>query len=123
MGGKTRPPYPAEYRQQILELYAAGRSVIELSKEFGCSSQTIHNWIGRAGPLSKLPDGGTKVIRTHVQAREVAQATALNAQERADYERLRKEVRRLQTERDILAKATAWFAVKGEKTSTGSMNS
>jgi transposase len=38
--------------------------------------------------------------------------------------RLRRENRRLQQERDILAKATAWFAGKSEKTSTPpSMNS
>lgn len=83
-GGKTRTPYPAEYRQQILELYASGRSVTELSKEFGCSGQTLHNGIRQAGPLSKLPEGGAKVIRTHGQAREVAPATARNAQERAE---------------------------------------
>ena len=34
--------------------------------------------------------------------------------------RLRREVKRLQTERDILAKATAWFAGQSEKTSTPS---
>lgn len=32
--------------------------------------------------------------------------------------RLRRENRRLQQERDILAKATAWFAAKGDKTFT-----
>jgi transposase len=36
---------------------------------------------------------------------------------------LRRENRQLKQERDILAKATAWFAVKGDKTSIGSSNS
>ena len=46
---KSRPPYPAEFRQQIVELYRAGRSPKELSREFGCSAQTIVNWVGASG--------------------------------------------------------------------------
>jgi hypothetical protein len=30
MGGTTRPPYPAGFRQQIVELYASGRQVADL---------------------------------------------------------------------------------------------
>ena len=40
---KSRPPYPAEFRQQIVELFHAGKSPQELSREFGCSTQTIVN--------------------------------------------------------------------------------
>jgi transposase len=47
----------------------------------------------------------------------------LSSAEREELTRLRRQVRQLQTERDILAKATAWFAAKGEKTSGGSTNS
>lgn len=32
---KVRPPYPAEFRQQMVELVRAGRSPTELSREFG----------------------------------------------------------------------------------------
>lgn len=42
---KTRAPYPAEFRQQIIELAQAGRNPAELSREFGPSRQTIINWI------------------------------------------------------------------------------
>ena len=42
---KTRPPYPPEFRQQIVELARAGRTIAELSREFGCSEQTICKWI------------------------------------------------------------------------------
>jgi transposase-like protein len=48
---------------------------------------------------------------------------ALSEAERQELAHLRRENRQLRQERDILAKATAWFAVKGEKTSTGSTNS
>lgn len=50
---KTRPPYPAEFRQQIIELANAGRTPAELSREFGVSAQSIANWIGTAGRDAK----------------------------------------------------------------------
>ena len=68
MGGKTRPAYPAEYKQQIVERYASGRRIADLAKEFGCSEQSIATWVTRAGTLGALPDKGTGVRRTH-QAR------------------------------------------------------
>jgi transposase len=120
MGGKTKPPYPVQFREQILELYATGRSKAELAKEFGCAQETISNWVKRAARLSALPDRGTPVRRAHRQARELAQDTALSEAERAELEQLRKEVRRLQVERDILAKATAWFASEGTHGTKGS---
>ena len=105
MPRRTKPPYPAAFREQMIELVKAGRSPEELAREFGCTAQSIHNWLGRAslgsdGKPSKDPD--------------------LSSIEREELVRLRREVRRLQMERDILAKATAWFANKDEKTSTSS---
>ena len=47
-------------------------------------------------------------------------AAGLSSNEREELVKLRREVRRLQMERDILAKATAWFANKDEKMSTPS---
>jgi len=41
---KSRAPYPAEFRQQIVELVRAGRISEELAKEFEPTAQTIHNW-------------------------------------------------------------------------------
>ena len=45
---KSRPPYPEEFRQQILELVRAGRSPEELAQEFEPTAQTIRNWIKQA---------------------------------------------------------------------------
>jgi len=50
-------------------------------------------------------------------------SAALSAPEREELLRLRRQVRQLQMERDILAKATAWFAGRGEKTFTPSTSS
>ncbi len=106
--GKTRAPYPAAFRQQLIELVEAGRSPAELSREFGVTAQTIANWVGQAAIDKGKPLPGKEGLTTV---------------EREELSRLRRENRRLQTERDILAKATAWFAARGEKTSTPSSNS
>lgn len=105
---KTRPPYPAAFREQMIELVKAGRSPAELSREFGCSAQTISNWVGQEAIDRGKPLPGKD---------------GLSTAEREELVRLRRENRRLQMERDILAKATAWFAAKGEKTSTPSSSS
>ena len=123
MNGKTRPAYAPEFRQQIIELYASGRSPGGLAKEFGCSEASIHAWVKKAGTLRSLPDGGKAVKIVHRQAHQVQIALALSTEERDELLRLRKENRRLQTERDILAKATAWFAGTSVHTATPSSRS
>lgn len=76
------------------------------------SGQTITHWCGIAG----VARGGT--------ARGANASTpALSAPEREELIRLRRELRQVQMERDILAKATAWFAVRGDKTFTPASNS
>ena len=89
----------------MIELVRAGRSPDDLAREFGCTAQSIHNWLGRASYGS---DG------------KPSKEPGLSSIEREELVKLRREVRRLQMERDILAKATAWFADKDEKTSTPS---
>ena len=53
-----RPPYPAAFRQQMVELARAGRSVSELAREFGCNASSIHAWVKAAGGL----DGSGGVV-------------------------------------------------------------
>ena len=106
--GKTRPPYPAEFREQMVELVRSGRTPAELAREFGVTAQTIANWVGAAGGQA---------------SRSQATAGALTGSERGELARLRRQLRQVQMERDILAKATAWFAGKDAKTSIGSTNS
>ena len=100
---KTHPPYAPEFRQQIVELVKSGRSPAELAKEFGCHVTSISNWISRA---------------TVGSAREAP--AALSQAEREELIALRRKLRQVEMERDILAKATAWFAHNGDKTSTPS---
>jgi transposase len=107
-----KPPYPAEFRQQLVELVRAGRTPAELSREFGPSAQSIINWVA----------ADSAPILNSAKPRASA-APGLTSAERDELARLRRENRQLKMERDILAKATAWFAAKGDKTSTGSSSS
>ena len=46
---KTRPPYLAVFRQQMVELVRSGRTPGELAREFEPSAQAIRNWVAQAG--------------------------------------------------------------------------
>jgi transposase len=45
MRGKTRLPYPPEFREKIIELVRSGRTPAELAEDFEPSEQTIRNWV------------------------------------------------------------------------------
>jgi transposase len=45
---KSHPPYPAEFRRQMVELVCAGRDPKDLAREFEPSAQAIHNWVTEA---------------------------------------------------------------------------
>lgn len=89
---RTRKPYPAEFREQIIALAKAVRSIESLAREFEPCAATIHGWVKQAEIDGGLSDDG------------------LTSAERDELRRLRKENRQLRTKRDILSKAAAWFA-------------
>jgi transposase len=101
-----KQPYPQAFRDQMVELVRSGRKPSELSKEFGCHSTTILSWVRQAAGSSA--------------ATLVVSSAPLNLQEREELVELRRKYRQLQQERDILAKATAWFANNGAPTFTPS---
>ena len=96
--GKTHARYPAEFRRQRVELVRAGRTPEELSREFEPSAQAIRNWVRQADR-----DEGRR-------------ADGLTRLEQQELRRLRRENKQLRLEREILAKATAWFAREAEST-------
>ncbi|GJE04410.1 transposase [Methylobacterium isbiliense] len=104
----TRPPYPAEFRRQIVELVRAGRDPTDLAREFEPSAQAIRNWVAQAD---------------RSEGRREAKAEILTAAEREELIRLRREVRQLRLERDILSKAAAWFARETGAVPSGSSGS
>ena len=94
--GKTRPPYPPEFREQLVALVRAGRTPEALAGEFEPSAQTIRNWVAQAD----LDEG--------------RRADGLTTAEREELRKLRRENRTLREERAILKKAAAWFAQESE---------
>ena len=89
---RGRRPYPLEFRRRIVELVRAGRSPTELAREFEPSAESINAWVKQASRDEGRREDG------------------LTTQEREELRRLRRENRQLRLEREILAKATAWFA-------------
>ena len=95
------PEQSEEYREQIVELTRVGRSYSSLAREFEPSIQTIRKWVEQVDGKVRLED------------RDLA----------CRQRQLERENARLKEERDILAKATAWFAQETKPTvkrSTGS---
>lgn len=88
----TRKTYPPEYKRRLVELVRAGRSPEELAKEFEPSPNTIRNWV------------------TQADIDEGLQAEGLSTAERTELRQLRRKVKQLELEREILGKAAAWFA-------------
>ena len=112
---KYRTAYAPEFRQQLIDLVHAGRSANDVAKEFGLHATTVAKWV-RLSPSLGAP-AAAPLPKTN------APQGPLNAAERQELVELRRKLRQVQMERDILAKATAWFAGKSEKTSTASTGS
>ena len=102
---RTHPRYAPEYRQRIIELAQAGRSVSELARQFEPTVETIRAWVKQA----ELDEG----LRTD----------GLTTDEHAELNRLRRENRVLREEREILKKAAAWFAQETGTTPSRRSNS
>ncbi len=102
---RTRAPYPSEFRQQMVELVRSGRSPEELARRYEPSAQAIRNWIAQADR-----DEGRR-------------SDGLTSAEREELRRLKRENRQLRQEREILAKAAAWFARETGSIPSGSSSS
>ena len=102
MRRQYKPAYPIEFRQQMVELVASGKSSTQLSKEFGCHVTSILSWCRGAGVRYNSE-------RSCATA-PVSNNNPLSFNERQELIELRKKLKRVETERDILAKTTAWFA-------------
>jgi transposase len=76
----------------MIELVRSGRSPEQLAKEYEPTATTIRAWSEQADR-----DDGLRM-------------DGLTTSEREELSRLRREVRNLREEREILKKAAAWFA-------------
>jgi transposase len=91
--GKTRPPYAKEFRAEAVRLVReSGKSLAAIANDLGVSEPSLRAWRKQA----ELDSG--------------KRSDGLTTEEHAEVRRLRREVRILREERDILKKAAAFFA-------------
>ncbi len=91
---RTHRPYPPEFRAEAVRLArGSDKSIPALAADLGISSEALRHWLRRDDV-----DAGR------------GQPGDLTTDEREELRRLRREVRVLQQEREILKKAAAFFA-------------
>ena len=88
---KSHKPYPEEFKRRLVEMVRAGRSPDELAEKFEPTAQSIRNWVAQA-------------------ERDAGRRDGLTTEEREELRRLRREIKTLREEKEILKKAAAWFA-------------
>ena len=91
---RRRPRYTAEFKAEAVRLARVSTDTVpKIARDIGVSTWTLRHWLKAAGPTGAPP---------------------LTADEWSELKQLRREVRQLREERDILKKATAFFARHGE---------
>ena len=95
MGGKTRPPYPPEFRAEAVRLAKERGNITATAKDLGVSLETLRAWIRQA-----QVDAGDR--------------EGLTTEEREELRRLRRENRTLRMERaeDASALLREFFAAR-----------
>jgi transposase-like protein len=97
-----RRGYPAEFRQRVLDLVAAGRGVKEVAGDLGISDQTIYSW-------------------RHQDRIDQGLEAGLTSVERAELLSARRRIHELETELAIHRRATE--LLKGTNPKKGSRQS
>jgi len=91
---RERRSFNDEYKQQVLELIRAGdKSLSAICKDLDLTESTVRRW-----------------VKLDQEANGVMTQNSLSETDQQELKRLRSENKRLKTEREILKKATAFFA-------------
>ena len=94
MAHRRRPTYAPEFRAEAVKrVRNSDESLLAIARDLGISNTTLKAWVEASRPQPEV---------------------ALTVDERTELKRLRKEVRELRMEREILKKATAFFAKQSE---------
>ena len=91
--GQVRGKYTLEFKLEAVRLVKGGQSAAVTAKVLGIPNQTLDNWI-RLSNKGQLKGAGDKPV----------------SPEQMELARLRAQLARVTMERDILKKATAYFA-------------
>jgi len=90
--GQPRRVFAAEYKAEVVELCrSGGRSIGQVCRDLDLTETAVRRWVAQAEVDSGRREG-------------------LTTDERAELAQLRRENRVLREERDILKRATAFFA-------------
>jgi transposase-like protein len=90
MSGRNRRKFTLEFKAEAVALVeASGGNIAKVAKELGVYDSTLGNWVRQA---------------------RVEQVGAASVEERAEIRDLKRELDRVKRERDILAKAVAFFS-------------
>jgi transposase len=93
VGGRTHPPYAPEFRAEAVRLARQeGNTASGVARDLGVAVETLRLWVKQAD----IDEG--------------RRSDGLTTEEHGELARLRRRVRTLETERDILKKAAAFFA-------------
>ena len=94
MAQRRRPQYSPEFRAEAVKLVrTSSDSLSKIARDLGVTIGTLGRWVTATRPKPEVP---------------------LTDDERTELRRLRRENRELRMERDILKKATAFFAKHSE---------
>ena len=93
---KSRPPYPEEFRREAVQMVRVGRAIPDVAGALGVTEQSLRNWVKRDQLERRERDDGLTVA------------------ERDELRELRRKVKRLEQERDLLKRAAAFFARETE---------
>jgi transposase len=94
MAQRRRPTYAPEFKAEAVRLVRTSSDPLaKIARDLSVSKGTLRNWVAETRPTSDVP---------------------LTDDERTELRRLRRENRELRMERDILKKATAFFAKHSE---------
>jgi transposase len=93
---KSRPPYPEEFRREAVQMVRSGRTVADVATSLGVTEPSLRTWVKRDQLERRERDDGLTVA------------------EREELRELRRKVKRLEQERDLLKRAAAFFARETE---------